>query len=121
MDTNGTAAGGYVDPRECVVEATLDLIGGKWKGLILYHLLQERLRFNELKRRLGAITQRMLTKQLRELEQDGLLIRTVYAEVPPRVEYDLSPAGQSLAPVIAALKAWGEANLRGKPRQKRAA
>jgi len=121
MDTVTPVGGGYADPRECVVEATLDLIGGKWKGLILYHLLQETLRFNELRRKLGAITQRMLTKQLRELEQDGLLVRTVYAEVPPRVEYALSPAGRSLAPVIAALKAWGEANLRDKPRQKRAA
>lgn len=102
---------GYVDPKECAVEATLDLIGGKWKGVILYHLQDGRLRFNELRRKLGAITQRMLTKQLRELEDAGLVIRTVYAEVPPRVEYRLSPAGESLAPVIAALKAWGQANL----------
>lgn len=121
MDTIGAAMEGYDDPRQCTVEATLDLIGGKWKGVILYHLLDGRLRFNELRRRLGAITQRMLTKQLRELEQDGLVVRTVYAEVPPRVEYHLSESGESLAPVIAALKAWGQANLTGKIRPKRAA
>ncbi|NEX93139.1 helix-turn-helix domain-containing protein [Caulobacter sp. 17J65-9] len=113
MDTiePGRSAVGYADPKECVVEATLDLIGGKWKGVILYHLQDGRLRFNELRRKLGAITQRMLTKQLRELEEAGLVIRTVYAEVPPRVEYRLSPAGESLAPVIAALKAWGQAHI----------
>jgi len=121
MYTVGPATPGYVDPRECSVEATLDLIGGKWKGVILYHLLEGCLRFNELRRRLGAITQRMLTKQLRELEHDGLVIRTVFAEVPPRVEYRLSDSGQSLAPVIAALKAWGQANLTGRKRAKRAA
>ena len=99
------------DPKECGVEATLDLIGGKWKGVILYHLLSGRLRFNVLGRRLGSVTQRMLTKQLRELEGDGLIIRTVYAQVPPKVEYSLSAKGRSLEPVIAALKAWGDANV----------
>ncbi|WP_369058912.1 helix-turn-helix domain-containing protein [Caulobacter sp. 73W] len=99
------------DPKECGVEATLDLIGGKWKGVILYHLLGGRMRFNVLSRRLGAITQRMLTKQLRELEGAGLIIRTVYAEVPPRVEYSLSARGESLKPVILALKAWGDENV----------
>lgn len=99
---------------ECVVDAALDLIGGKWKGVIVYKLLQadEGLRFNGLKRALGDITQRMLTKQLRELEDAGLISRTVYAEVPPRVEYRLTEAGQALAPVVAALKTWGEAHLR---------
>jgi DNA-binding HxlR family transcriptional regulator len=117
MDTIGDERVGYLDPNECVVEATLDLIGGKWKGVILYHLGEGRLRFNELRRRLGAVTQRMLTKQLRELEADGLVVRTVYAEVPPRVEYALSASGESLAPVIAALKAWGKANIAGHPRR----
>ncbi|MDG2522727.1 helix-turn-helix domain-containing protein [Caulobacter segnis] len=106
-----SSACGLSDPRQCGVEATLDLIGGKWKGVILYHLLGGRLRFNALSRRLGAITQRMLTKQLRELEQVGLIVRTVYAEVPPRVEYSLSARGQSLKPVILALKAWGDENV----------
>lgn len=101
-----------VRPGECVVDAALDLIGGKWKGMIVYQLLMtDRLRFNEMKRHLGGVTQRMLTKQLRELEEDGLLSRTVYAQVPPRVEYRLTDAGRELAPVVAALKAWGQAHL----------
>lgn len=97
----------------CTVEATLSLIGGKWKGVILYRLLQEDvLRFNQLRRYLPRITQRMLTHQLRELEADGLVVRTVYAQVPPKVEYRLSPYGQTLAPVMHALKAWGDAHVR---------
>lgn len=103
------------DPKECGVEAALGLIDGKWKGVILYHLMSGRMRFNALARKLGAVTQRMLTKQLRELEGDGLIVRTVYAEVPPRVEYSLSTKGKSLEPVICALKAWGDANVLGMP------
>ncbi|WP_291870278.1 helix-turn-helix domain-containing protein [Caulobacter sp.] len=103
------------DPKECGVEAALGLIDGKWKGVILYHLMGGRMRFNALARKLGAVTQRMLTKQLRELEADGLIVRTVYAEVPPRVEYSLSTKGKSLEPVICALKAWGDANVLGMP------
>jgi DNA-binding HxlR family transcriptional regulator len=98
----------YTCALGCPVEATLDLIGGKWKGVVLYHLSDGALRFNELRRRLKGVTQRMLTKQLRELEESGLIIRKVYAEVPPRVEYRLSKAGESLRPVIRALKLWGE-------------
>lgn len=97
----------------CPVEATLALIGGKWKGVVLWHLLQGTLRFNEIRRRLPNVTQRMLTNQLRELEVDGFVIRTVYPEVPPKVEYSLSERGRSLEPVILALKAWGEANVEG--------
>ncbi|MFA6266861.1 MAG: helix-turn-helix domain-containing protein [Pseudolabrys sp.] len=95
----------------CPVEATLDLIDGKWKGVILYHLQAGPIRFNALRRSLQGITQRMLTKQLRELEQGGLILRRVYAEVPPRVEYRLSPLGETMQPVIATLKAWGETYL----------
>jgi DNA-binding HxlR family transcriptional regulator len=95
----------------CPVEATLSLIGGKWKGLVLWHLLQGTLRFNDIRRRLPEITQRMLTNQLRELQADGFIIRTVYPEVPPKVEYCLSDRGRSLEPVLMALKAWGEANV----------
>ncbi|SFB58751.1 transcriptional regulator, HxlR family [Rhizobium sp. NFR07] len=92
----------------CPVESTLSFIDGKWKGVILHHLLEEgTLRFNELRRRIPSVTQRMLTKQLRELEEEGLITRTVYPVVPPRVEYDLTPLGQSLEPVITALRAWG--------------
>lgn len=98
-----------IDPGKCPVETTLELIDGKWKGVALFHLLDRTLRFNELRRLAPKVTQRVLTKQLRELERDGLVIRTVYAEVPPRVEYRLSPLGQSLRPIIVALRDWGMA------------
>ncbi|MCG0994429.1 helix-turn-helix transcriptional regulator [Acetobacter indonesiensis] len=92
----------------CAVEATLQLIDGKWKGVILYHLFQRTLRFNEIRKRLPNITQRMLTTQLRELERDGFVLRTVYPEVPPKVEYSLTSRGRTLEPVIMALKKWGD-------------
>lgn len=91
----------------CPVEATLNLIGGKWKGVILYHLLSETIRFNELRRLMPGITQRMLTKQLRELEAHQLILRKVYPEVPPRVEYSMTEYGLTLAPIIRALQKWG--------------
>lgn len=92
----------------CPVEAALDIIGGKWKGVILYHLLKDEvLRFGEIRRVLPGVTQRMLTKQLRELERDGVVVREVYAEVPPRVEYSLTETGKSLREVIKALEVWG--------------
>lgn len=94
----------------CPVEATLEVIGGKWKGVVLFHLLEGTHRFSELRRKLPSVTQRMLTKQLRELEEAGLVLRTVYAEVPPRVEYCLTELGETLRPVVAALKAWGDAH-----------
>src|SRR6516225_7148403 len=95
----------------CPVEATLDLIDGKWKGVILYHLLDDKIRFNELKRRLSRITQRMPTRQLRELEAAGLIHREIYAEVPPRVEYSLTALGRSLEPVVRVLWSWGDEYL----------
>ena len=95
----------------CSVEATLDLIDGKWKGVILYHLLEGTHRFGELRRKMPNVTQRMLTNQLRELEEDGLLDRKIYAQVPPRVDYSLTARGRSLQPIITALKAWGDANI----------
>ncbi|OAG77414.1 Transcriptional regulator, MarR family [Acetobacter malorum] len=94
----------------CAVEATLQYIDGKWKGVILYHLLHGTLRFNEIRKRLPNITQRMLTTQLRELEHDGFVLRTVYPEVPPKVEYSLTSRGRTLEPVIMALKKWGDEN-----------
>ncbi|SFJ57682.1 transcriptional regulator, HxlR family [Methylobacterium brachiatum] len=95
----------------CAVEATLRLIDGKWKGVILYHLMEGTLRFNEIRRRLTNVTQRMLTNQLREMEADGLIARKVYAEVPPKVEYSLTARGRSLEPVIHALKVWGDRHV----------
>ena len=92
----------------CAVEATLQFIDGKWKGVILYHLLSGTMRFNELRRAIPSVTQRMLTSQLRELEADGLVSRTVYPEVPPKVEYSLTARGRTLEPVLAALKVWGD-------------
>jgi DNA-binding HxlR family transcriptional regulator len=95
----------------CPVEAALGLIGGKWKGIVLYHLLGGTLRFNVIRRYIPGVTQRMLTAQLRELEADGLIVRVVFAEVPPRVEYSLSAKGQTLEPLIMALRAWGEEHV----------
>ncbi len=95
----------------CAVEATLSLIDGKWKGIILFHLLDGTMRFGEIRRRVMNATQRTLTNQLREMEADGLLDRTVYPQVPPKVEYSLTPLGRSLAPVLLALKQWGDANM----------
>lgn len=104
----------------CSVEAALTLIGGKWKGVILYRLLTEEvLRFNALRRFLPSITQRMLTNQLRELEQDGLIDRKVYAEVPPKVEYRLTPLGNTLAPLINMLKSWGDYYVETRADQKK--
>lgn len=91
----------------CPVEATLELIGGKWKGIILYHLLDKTYRFGELKRTMPGITQRMLTKQLRELEADGIINRKVYAQVPPKVEYSLTEIGESLRDVVMTMRDWG--------------
>lgn len=95
----------------CPVEGVLHLLDGKWKGVILYHLLEGTMRFNAISRRLQTITQRMLTKQLRELEADGLIERTVFPVVPPRVDYSLTPRGRSLEPVIMAMKRWGDEHI----------
>lgn len=92
----------------CPVEATLELIGGKWKGVILYHLLEKTYRFGELKKVMPGITQRMLTKQLRELERDGIIHRKVYAQVPPKVEYSLTESGETLRDVITMMRDWGK-------------
>jgi DNA-binding HxlR family transcriptional regulator len=91
----------------CPMTMTLDVIGGKWKGMILYHLTSGTRRFNELMRLMPEVTQRMLTRQLRELEEHGVINRKVYAEVPPKVEYSLSELGLTLLPVIRSLSEWG--------------
>lgn len=92
----------------CPVETTLSLIGDKWKVLILRDLLTGAKRFGELKKSIGSVSQKVLTAQLRAMEESGLLTRTVYAEVPPRVEYSLTPLGQSLKPILDAMQNWGE-------------
>jgi len=92
---------------ECPVEATLDMIGGKWKGVVLFHLIQGTKRFNELRRLVPDITQRMLTLQLRQLEKDGILKRKIYKQIPPKVEYSLSDLGQTLIPILQQLQQWG--------------
>ena len=101
----------------CSVEAAIGLIDGKWKSVILFHLRSGTLRFNQISRQIANVTPRMLTNQLRELEQDGLIERKVYAQVPPKVEYSLSPLGRSMDQILVALKEWGDANigLYGKP------
>lgn len=97
------------DLPACPVETTLMLIGDKWKVLILRDLMPGTKRFGELKKSIGTVTQKVLTAQLRQMEASGLLIRTVYAEVPPRVEYTLTDLGRSLRPVLDAMEAWGKA------------
>ena len=92
----------------CPVETTLTLIGDKWKVLILRDLMNGKMRFGELKKSIGSVSQKVLTAQLRDMEKSGLVNRTVYAEVPPKVEYSLSETGKSLEPILNAMKNWGE-------------
>ncbi len=92
----------------CPVETTLTLIGDKWKVLILRDLMEGTKRFGELKKSIGSVSQKVLTSQLRDMEDKGLLTRRVYAEVPPRVEYTLTKTGYSLKPVLDSMRNWGE-------------
>ena len=98
----------------CPVAATLELIGGKYKALILWHLSDGTLRFNELNKRIGKATPKMLTQQLRELESQKLVSRKVYPIIPPRVEYTLTELGRSLLPILVAMRDWGADYLRSK-------
>jgi DNA-binding HxlR family transcriptional regulator len=99
------------EANQCPIEATLNLIAGKWKALVLCYLSMGTSRYNEIKRAFPRVTQKMLTQQLRELEADGLIIRTVFAQVPPKVEYTLTPFGESLLPVIKVMGEWGKNHL----------
>lgn len=96
------------DLPACPVETTLTLIGDKWKVLILRDLMPGTKRFGQLKKSIGSVSQKVLTAQLRDMEENGLLTRTVYAEVPPRVEYSLTDLGKSLKPILDAMWNWGE-------------
>ena len=98
----------------CPVAATLDLIGGKYKALILWHLSESKLRFSELKKAVSGATAKMLTQQLREMEADMLIHREVFPVIPPKVEYSLTELGKSLLPVLAAMRDWGAQYLRSK-------
>ena len=93
---------------DCPVATTVQLIGNKWKLLILRNLLTRPWRFNELRKSLDGISQKVLTESLRAMESDGIIVRTVYAEVPPRVEYSLSALGETLRPILDAMQTWGQ-------------
>ena len=92
---------------ECPVATTVQIIGSKWKLLIMRNLLERPWRFNELKKNLKGISQKVLTDSLKSMEEDGIITRTVYAEVPPRVEYSLSDIGETMRPILDAMKEWG--------------
>lgn len=94
--------------RGCPIETTMSVVGGKWKPIILWRLARGTKRFNELERSITNITRKMLTEQLRDLERDKLVIRTVYNEVPPKVEYSLSEHGRTFIPVLEMMAQWGE-------------
>jgi DNA-binding HxlR family transcriptional regulator len=93
---------------KCGVETTIAVVGGKWKPMILYALLSGPQRFGELTRLIPEITQRMLTLQLRELEEDGVIAREIYKQVPPKVEYSLTPLGRTIEPILSFMQQWGE-------------
>jgi DNA-binding HxlR family transcriptional regulator len=95
-------------PADCPVDRTLAVIGGRWKPLIMFHLRNGKRRFNELRRLMPGVTQRMLTQHLRELEADGVISRTIHPVVPPHVDYAFTPLGQTLLPVLDAMAAWGD-------------
>jgi DNA-binding HxlR family transcriptional regulator len=97
----------------CPMETTLEIIGNKWKPMIIFHLIQGTKRFGELQRLIPGVTRQMLTQHLRELEEHGIVHREVYGQVPPKVEYSLTKTGQTLIPVLMAMTEWGTQYLRG--------
>ena len=114
-----------MDEADCPIKTTLDVIGGKWKPLILFYLKGGPTRFSDLRRSIPEVTQKMLTDRLRELEHDGIVHREIYPQVPPKVEYSLTAYGQTLSPVLEAMAAWGLKHRRrsarsgGRPRRGR--
>ncbi|NEP39046.1 MAG: helix-turn-helix transcriptional regulator [Okeania sp. SIO2H7] len=111
METK-TANTAKFERASCPVEITLKVIGGRWKVLIWRELFPEVKRFNQLQRAIKGITQKMLTQQLRDMEADGIVHREVYLQVPPKVEYSLTPLGESLKPIIDEMHKWGEEHIR---------
>ena len=111
MEVSGCCGGDVPETVHCPVEATIAMIGGKYKSLILWKLAGGTLRFSQLRKEVPQATPKMLTQQLRELEADGLVCRKVFAVVPPRVEYSLTPFGRSIMPVLEAMYDWGSAYL----------
>ena len=105
----------YCGVTGCAVEATLAVVGGRWKPVLLFHLLEGRKRFSDLCRAVPNATQRMITLQLRELEADGVVVRHVYAQIPPRVEYELTAFGKSLEPILLGMCEWGQRYKRRLP------
>jgi DNA-binding HxlR family transcriptional regulator len=105
-EEHSRSEGGNIND-DCPIEATLDIVGGKWKVLILFYLMQGTVRFGEFQRLIPKITQRMLTLQLRELEEDAVIHREVYRQVPPKVEYSLTEFGKSLEPLLLLMRDWG--------------
>ncbi|WP_069365776.1 winged helix-turn-helix transcriptional regulator [Salisediminibacterium beveridgei] len=104
-----------IEPEQCRVDNALGILVGKWKPIILLHLLKEGTqRFSELKRSIPGITQKMLTNQLRELEEEDIVERKVYPQVPPKVEYTITPYGQSLRPILDAMHEWGQKHIEHK-------
>lgn len=101
----------YDQSEGCAVERALEVIGGKWKGVILFHLLNGTMRFGQIRQAIGKVTQRTLTRQLRELEADGIITRTVHNIQPPRVDYALTDKGAALGPMLYALQEWGRDQL----------
>ncbi len=107
--------------KSCPVEWTLDVIGGKWKCVILWHVRNRTRRFSELRRLIPGVTQKMLTSQLRQLERDGLIERKIYPQVPPKVEYSISPYGLTLSPILELMCKWGLSHRQGTAAHNRAA
>ena len=102
-------------PEDCPIRCTIDVVGGKWKPLILFYLKNRTMRFNELRRMIPDASHKMLTQQLRDLEKADIIQRRIYPEVPPRVEYSLSENGQTLRPVLSAMAEWGQKYRQQRP------
>lgn len=93
---------------DCPFEAAMDLISGKWKGMILFRLMKQKMRFNELKNSINGISQKMLSQQLKELEQNGIIDKKIYPQIPPKVEYSLTPLGRGLEKPLKHIRDWGK-------------